>query len=255
MAKPFSIPARAIFFAQLLALNLTSCTFWRTPLTIQGELPPLALQELKPLLLREFPRVDFLWAETPSLTDDLFVETDRARLDALKAEGRLLCALPGEAPLPMEAAWGDPDGCYAAVSVAAIVMGYVVGARAVRDLPQRWTEWGRPVPTRPEGLPTSERPLTAVFLHDLLLARATHPELGVLYPLEGGIPAPTYLAISAGTRHPELARRVFRWLFTPVAQNAIVHAGRYSAVRGMAYPEDARPLREVLGNPPSTERR
>jgi iron(III) transport system substrate-binding protein len=72
---------------------------------------------------------------------------------------------------------------------------------------------------------TRERPIGVVLLENVLKARKKGSPIQPVYPEDGVIPVPSPIAITADSREPERARRLYDWFFTDEAQKAIVRAG------------------------------
>jgi iron(III) transport system substrate-binding protein len=92
---------------------------------------------------------------------------------------------------------------------------------------------------------TRERPVGIVLLENILKARARKSPVTAIYPVDGAIAIPSPIALTADSRHPELARRVYDWFFTEEAQRAIVHGSMYSPIARMPAPEGAVPWSEL----------
>lgn len=92
---------------------------------------------------------------------------------------------------------------------------------------------------------TEERPLGIVLLENLLRAQARKSPVRVIYPLDGVIPIPGPIALLQGTKHPEVAQKVYDWFLGPVAQNMIVNSGIYSPNPKIVSPDNARPWRDL----------
>lgn len=92
---------------------------------------------------------------------------------------------------------------------------------------------------------TKERPVGIVLLENVLAAWKKGSPVRPIYPLEGSVPIPSPIAILKGSRNPELAKKVYDWLFTEPATRAIVRSGLYSVLSSSPSPENARPWGEL----------
>lgn len=92
---------------------------------------------------------------------------------------------------------------------------------------------------------TRERPVGILLLETILKARARKSPVSQIYPLDGVIPVPGFVAILRTSRHKEMARQVHDWFFSPAAQTAIIHGGMYSPLPKIASPDLARPWPEL----------
>lgn len=86
---------------------------------------------------------------------------------------------------------------------------------------------------------TRERPVGIVLLENILKARAKNSPVTAIYPTDGAIVIPSPIALTADSRHPELARRVYDWFFSDEAQRAIVRGSMYSPIPRLPAPEGA----------------
>jgi iron(III) transport system substrate-binding protein len=94
-------------------------------------------------------------------------------------------------------------------------------------------------------LETGERTLGVLTLDALLKAQAKGSPARVIYPLDGVIPVPCPLALLKSSEHPEVAKKVYDWFFSTLAQNVIVRAGSYSPIPKIVSPDRTRPWNEL----------
>ena len=92
---------------------------------------------------------------------------------------------------------------------------------------------------------TRERPVGMVLLENILKARKKGSPVQVVYPADGAIAVPSPIALTADSRNPELARKVYDWFFSEEAQKAIVSGSMYSALPRLPAPEGAIPWAEL----------
>jgi iron(III) transport system substrate-binding protein len=92
---------------------------------------------------------------------------------------------------------------------------------------------------------THERPIGVVLLENILKAQNKGSPVRAVYPKDGSIPVPSPIAILQTTKHPELAKKIYDWFFSQVAQTAIVHSGMYSPLPKFASPANAKSWTEV----------
>jgi iron(III) transport system substrate-binding protein len=92
---------------------------------------------------------------------------------------------------------------------------------------------------------TRERPVGIVLLENILKARKKNSPVRPVYPSDGAIPVPSPIALTADSRNPELARKVYDWFFSDEAQRAIVHGSMYSPLARIPAPEGAIPWSEL----------
>lgn len=89
---------------------------------------------------------------------------------------------------------------------------------------------------------SGERPVGVILLENLL---AKPGAARVVYPEDGAVVVPGYLAIPAGCREREAAERVYDWLMGAEAQALVVAGHMHSPFPGAAAPAGARPLAEI----------
>jgi ABC-type Fe3+ transport system substrate-binding protein len=92
---------------------------------------------------------------------------------------------------------------------------------------------------------TGERPLGLLPLESVLRAGGRNQSLKIIYPADGVIPVPGSIAIMKETEHPEIAKSVYDWFFSPAAQTIFTRAGSYSPLPKFPPPEGAHPWAEV----------
>ncbi|MBI3542213.1 MAG: extracellular solute-binding protein [Deltaproteobacteria bacterium] len=93
---------------------------------------------------------------------------------------------------------------------------------------------------------SKERPVGIVLLENVLTTRKKNPKITAVYPAEGAVTIPSPLAITAKTAQPELAKKVFDYLFTTEAQEIITKGDMYSICTEIAPPPGAEPWANVL---------
>lgn len=89
------------------------------------------------------------------------------------------------------------------------------------------------------------RPLGMALMEKVLLAKSMGGPIRMIYPLDGSIPVPTFIAVLKDSRSPRTARKVYDWFFSPQAQSILVQGGVYSPVPGIIWPDRARPWKEL----------
>ena len=94
---------------------------------------------------------------------------------------------------------------------------------------------------------SGERPLGIVLLENILKAREKGAPVRAIYPEDGVLPIPSPIAITAKTAHPEAAKKLYDWFFSPDVQNEIVASGMYSPLPGGATPPGGKPWSELAG--------
>lgn len=94
---------------------------------------------------------------------------------------------------------------------------------------------------------TKERPVGIVLLENVLAARRKNPKIKLVYPVEGVITIPSPVAITATTKHPELAKQVYDYFFGPASQELIRQGDVHSIFADFAAPEGALPQGEFMG--------
>lgn len=92
---------------------------------------------------------------------------------------------------------------------------------------------------------TGERPIGIILLENVLPRMAKGAPLTVVYPEDGAIPVPSPVAIMKSTSHPEIAKRVQDFFFTPDMQAAIVAGHMYSPLPSFAPPAGGRPWESI----------
>lgn len=92
---------------------------------------------------------------------------------------------------------------------------------------------------------TKERPVGIVLLENILKAQAKGSPVRPIYPADGVIPVPSYVAILKDSGEPELAKKVYDWFYSAAAQTAMIHSGMYSPLPKSASPENARTWAEL----------
>ncbi|MGZ3697197.1 MAG: extracellular solute-binding protein [Bdellovibrionota bacterium] len=95
---------------------------------------------------------------------------------------------------------------------------------------------------------SGERPLGMALLETVLKMQGKGRPVRAIYPLDGVIPVPCPIALSADSSHSSAAKQVYDWFFGPAAQNFMVRSGMYSPFPKFPPPDQARPLSEVLSN-------
>jgi iron(III) transport system substrate-binding protein len=92
---------------------------------------------------------------------------------------------------------------------------------------------------------TGERPLGILPLETILRVARSKAIVKPLYPLDGAIIVPGPLAIMADSEQPEVAKKIYDWMFGPVAQAAMLLGGSYSPLPKIPTPEGAKPWSEL----------
>ncbi len=98
-------------------------------------------------------------------------------------------------------------------------------------------------------LESRERPVGVVLLENLLPRIREGAPLAIVYPEDGAVPVPSPIAILASTDRPELARRVYDFMFSEPMQAAIVAGHMYSPLPDHPAPEGAPPLSDMKLQP------
>ncbi len=94
-------------------------------------------------------------------------------------------------------------------------------------------------------LETGERPVGIVLLENLLPRIEAGAPLAVVYPEDGAVPVPSPIAIMASTDQPELAKRIYDFMFGDAIQTAIVEGYMYSPLPDHAPPAGAQPWADL----------
>jgi ABC-type Fe3+ transport system substrate-binding protein len=76
-------------------------------------------------------------------------------------------------------------------------------------------------------------PLAILRLEEILAAQHRGEPIRAIYPLDAMHTFPIYVGVHKEA--PRAAKKVVLWLLTPLAQNAVIRAGHYSGLKGMAY--------------------
>jgi iron(III) transport system substrate-binding protein len=100
---------------------------------------------------------------------------------------------------------------------------------------------------------TGARPVGIILLENLLPSLVKGAPIAVVYPDDGAIPIPSPIAILASTDEPDLARRVYDFMFSDAMQAAIVAGHMYSPLPGRAPPEGARAWEQLKRYPWTNE--
>jgi len=95
---------------------------------------------------------------------------------------------------------------------------------------------------------TSERPVGIVLLENVVKAQKLGVPVRPIYPLDGVIPIPGYIAITKTVKHPKAAKKLYDWLFSPAAQNVLTNNFIYSPNPKIVTPDNTRPWRELRTN-------
>ena len=96
-----------------------------------------------------------------------------------------------------------------------------------------------------QRLETGERPVAIILLENLLPSLAKEAPITVVYPTDGAIPVPSPVAILKTTDQPDLARRVYDFLFSDAIQDVVVSGFMYSPLPQHAAPAGAKPWNEL----------
>ncbi|MBI4860997.1 MAG: extracellular solute-binding protein [Candidatus Riflebacteria bacterium] len=91
-----------------------------------------------------------------------------------------------------------------------------------------------------------DRPVGVLLYENLLKARTTRSPAQVVIPEDGAIVIPAPIAISAGSRQIEQARRFCRYMLGPQGQQAMADGYMYPTVEGAAGPVGGVAFQELL---------
>lgn len=89
------------------------------------------------------------------------------------------------------------------------------------------------------------RPVGVILLENLLPSLAKGAPITVVYPTDGAIPVPSPVAILKQSDTPELAKKVYDFLFGEAMQQAIVAGSMYSPIPSNAPPAGGKPWNEL----------
>lgn len=89
------------------------------------------------------------------------------------------------------------------------------------------------------------RPVGVILLENLLPSLAKGAPITVVYPTDGAIPVPSPAAILKQSDTPELAKRVYDFLFSEAMQREIVAGFMYSPIPSNAPPTGGKPWNEL----------
>ncbi|MCB0419154.1 MAG: ABC transporter substrate-binding protein [Bdellovibrionaceae bacterium] len=95
---------------------------------------------------------------------------------------------------------------------------------------------------------TKERPVGIVLLENVIDAQRKQSPIGVIYPEDGAILAPSPIAIVKTTKHPELAQQVYDYFLSDDMQEETVKGRMYSSIPTFRAPEGEKPFAEILAN-------
>jgi iron(III) transport system substrate-binding protein len=88
-------------------------------------------------------------------------------------------------------------------------------------------------------------PIGVILLENLLPSLEAGAPITVVYPSDGAIPVPSPVAILKQSNTPELAKRVYDFLFSAAMQEEIVRGSMYSPLPTHAPPKGGKPWAEL----------
>jgi len=94
-------------------------------------------------------------------------------------------------------------------------------------------------------LVSGERPVAMILLENLLKEQKKNPDIGIVYPADGAILAPSPLAIVKGSKHLAAAKTIYEFLLSDEGQMLSVQENMYAPNPSLAAPTGAKPFAEV----------
>ncbi len=94
-------------------------------------------------------------------------------------------------------------------------------------------------------LESGARPVGVILLENLLPSLENGAPITVVYPSDGAIPVPSPAAIFKSTKRPELAKKVYDFLFSRAMQDEIIAGYMYSPIPDNPPPAGGRPWKEL----------
>lgn len=92
---------------------------------------------------------------------------------------------------------------------------------------------------------SGERPVAMILLENLLAEQKKNADIGIVYPEDGAILAPSPLGIVKGSKHLAAAKKVYEFLLSPEGQMLSVQENMYAPNTSLAAPQGAKPFVEV----------